>query len=92
MQHVDERSIESASGVYEPHPGKAWPAEIQAEAFALFKMGYGYRRAAAQLGIPLPTVKTWQRKWKKDNPRTTEPSPKKPDTSELRAKAIELFE
>lgn len=55
-------------------------------------MGYGYRRAAAQLGIPVPTVQTWQRKWKKDNLRTAEPSPKRPDTSELRAKAIELFE
>ena len=92
MQQVDERSIESASGVYEPHPGKAWPAEIRAEAYELFKIGYGYRRTAAQLGIPEPTVQTWQRKWKKDNPRAANSSPKKRDTSELRAKAIELFE
>ena len=92
MQHVDKRSIESASGVQGPHPGKAWPAEIRAEAYALFEMGYGYRRTAAQLGIPEPTVQTWQRKWKKDNLRTTDPSPKKPETSELRARAIGLFE
>lgn len=92
MQHVDEISIASASGVQGPHPGKAWPAEILAEAYALFEIGYGYRRTAAQLGLPVPTVQTWQRKWKKDNLRTTNPSPKKPDTSELRAKAIELFE
>ena len=92
MQQVDESSIESAPGVQGPHPGKAWPAEIRAEAFALFKKGYGYRKAAAELGIPLPTVKTWKRSWKTENSDTKHSSPKKSGASELRIKAIELFE
>lgn len=74
-----------------PQKKKHLSPEVRAEARALFEQGYGFKRAAAKLDVPVETVRGWQKKWKQGTFQAMDPLPKL-WSQEIRSEAISLFE